>query len=427
MSRVVVLFTSDLRTRDHPALAEATRDHDEVVPLFVLDDALLRVSANRVAFLLDALAALREGLAGALAVRRGDPVEVVASLRPDSVYLTAGVSGYARTREDRLRTVARVRTFPGLAVVEPGEVVPAGGDHYRVFTPYWRAWSVADRRPLAPDPLPVTLPPDVGAGELPSVGDLTHDATSPELPPGGEAEGRRALDVFLGRTLAAYSDARDVPGVEGTSRLSPFLRFGCISPLEVAVRAEAVGGADFVRQLAWRDFYLQLLAAFPGLPTDDYRPREREWTSDTDALAAWKSGRTGIPIVDAGMRQLAVEGWMHNRVRMLAASLLVKNLGIDWRVGLGHFSKLLVDGDPASNAGNWQWVAGTGTDTRPNRVFNPIRQAHRFDPDGAYVRRYVPELGALRAPEVHEPWRLGPLGLEELGYPPPLVEPPRTA
>lgn len=427
MSRVVVLFTSDLRTRDHPALAEATRSHDEVVPLFVLDDSLLRRSANRTSFLLDALRALRDGLGGALAVRHGDPVEVVASLRPDVVHLTAGVSSYARARERRLRAVARVRTFPGLAVVEPGAVAPAGGDHYRVFTPYWRAWSEASRRDLAADPLPVQLPADVEAGEVPALGDVVSGTPSPGLPPGGEQEGLRRLEAFLDGPLRAYSEARDVPGVEGTSRLSPYLRFGCVSPLEAAVRAEAAGGADFAWQLAWRDFYLQLLAAFPRLSSDDYRPREREWRSDPEALEAWMSGRTGIPIVDAGMRQLALEGWMHNRVRMLAASLLTKNLGLDWRLGLAHFSKLLVDGDAASNPGNWQWVAGTGTDTRPNRVFNPIRQAHRFDPDGDYVRRYVPELEPLRAPEVHEPWRLGPLGLEELGYPPPLVELPAAS
>jgi deoxyribodipyrimidine photo-lyase len=421
LSRAVVLFTRDLRTRDHPALAAATRDHDEVVPLFVFDDRLLR-SANRVAFLLDSLAALRESLDGALVVRRGDPADVVASLRPDRIYLTRGVSRHARTRERCLRAVASVRAFPGEAVVEPGGLAPAGGDHYRVFTPYWRAWSAAERRPLAPAPLPVRLPLDVTPGELPTLGELACGQISPSLPRGGEREGLELLESFLAGALASYSEARDVPSARATSGLSPYLRFGCVSPLEVAIRAEQAGGEAFVRQLAWRDFYLQLLSAFPRLSVDDYRPRAREWRLDADALEAWKEGRTGIPIVDAGMRQLVSEGWMHNRVRMLAASLLVKNLGLDWRAGAAHFSELLVDGDPASNAGNWQWVAGTGTDTRPNRVFNPIRQAHRFDPDGAYVRRYVPELAGLGAPEVHEPWKLGPLGLEELGYPPPLVE-----
>ncbi|MFO7572632.1 MAG: deoxyribodipyrimidine photo-lyase [Gaiellaceae bacterium] len=421
MSRAVVLLTRDLRTRDHPALAAATRDHDEVVPLFALDDRQLR-SANRVAFLLDSLSALRDALDGALVVRRGEAAAAAASFRPDWVYVTADGSAFAQARELRLRTVARLRVSPGASVIEPGALAPTGGDHYRVFTPYWRAWSAAERRPLAPEPVAIRLPPKVSPGELPALGDLLRQPRSPVLLPGGEPEGRRRLARFLRHGLRAYGDERDALELDGTSRLSPYLRFGCLSPLEVASRAEESGGDEFVRQLAWRDFYLQLLAAFPRLTTDDYRPRGREWRADDAALEAWKSGRTGIPIVDAGMRQLVNEGWMPNRVRMLAASLLVKNLGIHWRAGAAHFSSLLVDGDPASNAGNWQWVAGTGTDTRPNRVFNPIRQAHRFDPDGGYVRRHVHELADLEAPDVHEPWRLGPLGLAELGYPPPVVE-----
>lgn len=427
MSRAVVLFTRDLRTRDHPALAAAVRDHDEVIPLFVLDDRLLARSANRTAFLLDSLAALRDELGGALAVRRGDPVEEVSRLRSDWVYVTADVGPYAGVRERRLASVTRTRALPGNAVLEPGEAAPAGCDHYRVFTPYWRAWSATGRRLSAPPPPRLELPSDVAPGELPELRELVADEPSPRLPRGGEPEGRRRLESFLEAGLYSYAERRDLPGAEATSRLSPYLRFGCISSLEVVERAEAAGCVELVRQLAWRDFYRQLLAAFPRLGTDDYRPRGRRWRVDAAALEAWKAGRTGIPIVDAGMRQLVAEGWMHNRVRMLAASLLVKNLGIDWRVGAAHFSALLVDGDPASNAGNWQWVAGTGTDTRPNRVFNPIRQARRFDPDGEYVRRYVPELASLDAPEIHEPWRLGPLALEELGYPPPLVELPAAA
>jgi deoxyribodipyrimidine photo-lyase len=422
LSRAVVLFTRDLRTRDHPALAAALRDHDEVIPLVVLDDRLLERSANRTAFLLDALGALRDGLGGALAVRHGDPAAEVSRLRAGWVYVTADVGPYARARERRLAAVARVRAFPGNGVVEPGEVTPAGGDHYRVFTPYWRAWSAAPRREPAPPPPPFELPADVVPGELPDARSLDAREPSPLLPRGGESEGQRRLAAFLEHGLRSYGELRDIPGVEGTSRLSPFLRFGCVSALEVAERAAAAGGDELVRQLAWRDFYRQLLAGFPRLTVDDYRPGDRRWSDDPAALDAWKAGRTGIPFVDAGMRQLQAEGWMHNRVRLLAASLLVKNLGIDWRAGAAHFDELLVDGDPASNAGNWQWVAGTGTDTRPNRRFNPIRQARRFDPDGTYVRRHVPELASLAAPEIHEPWRLGPLALAELGYPPPLVE-----
>jgi deoxyribodipyrimidine photo-lyase len=415
----VVLFTRDLRAHDHPALAAAARAHAELVPLFVLDDRLLR-STNRVAFLLDALADLRARLGGALVVRRGRAEEVVAGLEPAAVYLTSDTGPFGRARERALRAVAPVHAFPGTGVVEPGAVTPAGGDHYRVFTPYWRAWRGAERRSLEAPVEAARLPDGIDPGALPSLGELGLGEPSPELPLGGETEGRRRVERFLEDGLASYGERRDLLAVDGTSQLSPYLRFGCISPLELANATERP--EDFLRQLCWRDFSLQLRAAFPRLSCDDYRPRGRTWRHDADAFDAWRTGRTGVPVVDAGMRQLRREGWMHNRARLLTASFLVKRLGIDWRLGLAHFDELLVDGDPASNAANWQWVAGTGTDPRPNRVFNPIRQARRFDPDGDYVRRFVPELGGLDARDVHEPWRLGRAALAELGYPPPLVE-----
>ncbi|HXJ34490.1 MAG TPA: FAD-binding domain-containing protein, partial [Candidatus Eisenbacteria bacterium] len=183
-----------------------------------------------------------------------------------------------------------------------------------------------------------------------------------------------------------------------------------------------VGAEAFLRQLCWRDFYLQLLAARPDLPYADYRPRGDEWHEDEEAFTAWRDGLTGYPIVDAAMRQLRLEAWMPGRARLLAASFLVKDLRLDWRLGAAHFAELLVDGDVASNSGNWQWVAGTGTDTRPNRVFNPVRQAMRFDPSGDYVRRYVPELGSLPPKTIHQPWTLGAEALARLGYPAPLVD-----
>jgi deoxyribodipyrimidine photo-lyase len=417
--RAVVLFTRDLRTHDHPALAAATRAHDEIVPLFVLDDRLLR-STNRVAFLLDSLADLRAGLGGALAIRRGRANDAVASMRPAAVYVTSDPGPFGRGRERALREIAPVHALPGSSIVEPGAVTPAGGDHYRVFTPYWRAWSRASRRPLEVSVTEVALPTGVDPGPLPTLADLGLGGTSPAAPRGGETGGRRLLRRFLEDGVARYGETRDLLAVDGTSRLSPYLRFGCISALELA--AAAGDAEDFLRQLCWRDFCLQLRAAFPRLSSEDYRPRERAWREDDGALAAWRDGRTGVPVVDAGMRQLRREGWMHNRARLLTASFLVRRLGIDWRLGLAHFDELLVDGDPASNAANWQWVAGTGTDPRPNRVFNPIRQARRFDPEGEYVRRFVPELRGLDTLEIHEPWRLGRPALDELGYPPPLVE-----
>jgi len=186
------------------------------------------------------------------------------------------------------------------------------------------------------------------------------------------------------------------------------------------VRAAEQGGEEFVRQLSWRDFHHQVTHAFPAMSRDDYR-RPRQWRHDEVALDAWKRGLTGVPIVDAGMRQLAREGWMHNRARLLVASFLTRRLAVDWRAGARHFLDLLADGDVANNSGNWQWVAGTGNDTRPNRVFNPIRQAHRFDPEGDYVRRYVPELESVEGGAVHEPWKLEPLLRRRLTYPDPIV------
>lgn len=388
----------------------------------MLDDCLLG-SANRVSFLLGALADLRAALGGALVVRRGEPAAIVASLRPSAIYMARDWSADARERECRLREVAEVRLVPGAAVVEPGAVAPAGRDHYRVFTPYWRVWQGFDRRAIADEPRRVALPRGVAAGQLPALRSLVSRTPSPRLPPGGETAGRRRLERFLASGLAAHANDRDRVDRDVTSRLSPYLRFGCVSPLDLARLVDGrLGGEDVLRRLCWRDFSLQLLAAFPRLPVDEFRPRGRKWQSDHDAVAAWRAGRTGIPIVDAGMRQLLAEGWLPNRVRLLAASLLTKDLGIDWRLGAAHFLELLVDGDPASNSTNWQWVAGTGTDTRPNRTFNPVRQARRIDPQGDYVRRYVPELRTLDGPDVHEPWKRGRSALEELGYPLPLVE-----
>ena len=408
MRTAVVLFTRDLRVHDHPALTEAVRVCERVVPLFVLDRSVLaRFGApNRTAFLLDALHDLRRGLrerGGALVLRQGDVVEetilVAREAGADAVFLSEDVSAYATAREARLRRAClaqrlEVRAFPGVTVVPPGDVAPLDRDHYRVFTPFWRRWQTTPRRRLLAAPHVVEVPRDVARGRLPTLQDLATSARSPELPRGGESEARRRLTLWLRTGLRDYARLHDDLGADATSRLSPYLHFGCISPLEVAERAEAAGdGADpFVRQLAWRDFFAQLLAANASTPRDDFRPRGDRWREDDAALAAWKEGRTGFPLVDAGMRQLRREGWMHNRARLVAGSFLTKHLYLDWRLGAEHFSECLVDGDVASNVGNWQWVAGTGADTRPNRVFNPVVQAKRFDPTGDYVRRYVPEL-----------------------------------
>jgi deoxyribodipyrimidine photo-lyase len=428
----IVLFTRDLRVHDNPALELACRSAEHVVPLFVVDEGLGFAVPNRARFLRESLADLRQSLrqrGSDLVLRRGDPVEealrVAAEVDADGLVLARDVSAYARRRWQRLekecgeRRIA-LRAVESVTVVPPGAVTPAGGDHFKVFTPYWRAWADHRWRAGVAAPDKVRLPAAVSAGRLPGPGD---GQASAGLPDGGESTARGRMDRWLNGGLAAYAGRHDdLPG-DATSRLSADLHFGCLSPLELAVRAGKAGGEGgqaYVRQLCWRDFHAQVAAAFPALPYRDYRPRRAGWREDAHALAAWKNGRTGYPIVDAGMRQLAAEGFMHNRARLLVASFLTKQLNIHWTEGARHFFGLLVDGDIANNSGNWQWVAGTGNDTRPNRQFNLLRQAQRFDPDGEYVRRYVPELAAVEGGTAHAPWKLD---RQPRGYPAPLIDP----
>ena len=323
----VVLFTRDLRAHDHYALAAARADCDRVVPLFVRDERLLGVSPRRTELLSLLLANLQSSIG--LEVAHGDAVEEIARLEPDAVYLSEDVSAYAQRRENALRERFEVRAFPGITIVPPGEIAPAGKTHYSVFTPYWRAWRA--------QPLPAAV------------------NSGPRLP---------------------------LPAAP----LSAHLHLGSVSPTETARRADE----ELLRKLCWRDFFAQLLAARPELESHDQHPGRRTWRNDEEALTAWKEGRTGAAFVDAAMRQLHSEGWIPNRQRMVAASYLTKELGLDWRLGAAHFRTELIDGDAASNSGNWQWAAGTGADTRPNRRFNPDRQARIHDPDGSYIRRWLP-------------------------------------
>lgn len=432
MPAAVVLFNRDLRVHDHPALGAAARTADEVVPLFVVDEALLATGfgvPNRAALLVDCLTDLRHSLRarGAdLVVRRGDPVaeavRVAADVGAGSIHASADVTAFARARERRLGELALpVVLHPGVTVVPPDELTTTSGGAYKVFTPYWRRWSAHPRRRVERAPERLTLPLGLDPGPLPDARELAAGEPSPDLAPGGETEARAQLDRWARAHLADYDEGHDDLAGDRTSRLSPHLHLGAISPLEVAERlGSRPGGAAFVRQLCWRDFHHQATHAFPAIAREDLRPRPgAAWVDDPEALAAWAEGRTGLPIIDAGMRQLRREGWMHNRARLLTASFLTKHLRIDWRLGAAEFFRWLVDGDVADNAANWQWAAGTGFDTRPNRIFNPVRQARRFDPEGDYVRRHVPELAGIAGPAVHEPWRLD---TPPEGYPPPIVD-----
>ncbi|MGW1888257.1 cryptochrome/photolyase family protein [Streptomyces sp. NPDC001970] len=441
MNAAVVLFTSDLRLHDHPPLRAALGACDQVVPLFVRDDRITATgfpAPNRQAFLADCLTDLDKGLrdrGGRLVVRCGDAVSEVCAVAheadADEVHMAAGVSAYALAREERLRAALeeegrRLHVHDTVVTaVAPGVITPAGSDHFAVFTPYFRRWSQEEIRGTFGAPRTVHVPERVGSEPVPSRKGVA--GVSAGLAGGGESEGRRRLTSWLRDGVARYDDRHDDLAGDATSRLSPHLHFGTLSPAELVHRARATGGPGaeaFVRQLCWRDFHHQVLAARPGAAVDDYRTRNDRWRSGREAeedLQAWKDGRTGYPVVDAAMRQLRHEGWMHNRGRMLTASLLTKTLYIDWRAGARHFLDLLVDGDIANNQLNWQWMAGTGTDTRPNRVLNPVRQARQYDPDGAYVRRWVPELAGLEGPAVHEPWKLRGSDRERYDYPEPVV------
>jgi deoxyribodipyrimidine photo-lyase len=445
--RAVCWLRNELRLDDNRALAAAARA-SELAVVFVLDDALLaseRTGAPRVRFLLDALARLAadlEARGSKLVVRRGAaPSEIAAVLeetRAERLFFGRDYSPFAKARDARVEREAaargvRVETHNDRVAFESDEVLTREGKPFSVYTPYRAAWR---RRwlesPEEPEAAPRLPPPIPGLASLPLpspealgfAGDVT------ELPPAGEAAALRRLDGFLERGAARYAEGRDLPAQDGTSRLSPYLRFGAISIrrcLAAATeRARERHGRESVQkwidELLWREFYAAILDRNPRVVRGAFRPEfdALRWNDDPAAFMAWCEGRTGYPIVDAGMRQLAATGWMHNRVRMVAASFLVKDLLIDWRLGERFFYRRLVDGDPASNNGGWQWSASTGTDAQPwFRIFNPVAQGLRFDPEGAYVRRFVPELRAADDEWVHAPWR-APAPPRD--YPPPIVD-----
>ncbi|MFF0487773.1 cryptochrome/photolyase family protein [Nocardia sp. NPDC004068] len=436
MTVTVALFTRDLRVHDNPALVAAHREGAAVVPLFVVDERIVggrRSAPNRARFLAAALGELDGELRsrdGHLVVRHGDVVdvvdEVVRAVHAESVHLAEDVSWYSRRREEALRKRLAerdclVHTHPSsITAVDPNELGPSSGrDHFAVFTPYYRRWlDTPVRRPLAA-PRGMVVPPVRGEA-LPEFEESRADS-SPQLAVGGCVTGRKLLRQWASRRSEDYASDADDLAADATSRLSPYLHFGCLSPIEVLhqVDVQSPGGAAFARQLAWRDFHHQVLAAHPEAGWRDYRPRDIRWREDPKALRAWQEGRTGFPIVDAGLRQLRAEGWMPNRARLITASFLTKTLRIDWRVGAEHFRYWLVDADVANNQLNWQWVAGTGNDTRPNRVLNPLRQAERYDPDGEYTRRWIPELRDLEGPTIHRPWRAA---VPPEVYPSPIAE-----
>ncbi len=440
MTTSLMVFTRDLRVTDNPALNAAVRRGGSVIPLFVLDRDLLdrcRGSASRLGFLLDSLRDLDGQLrarGGALIIRRGDWIatvlETARATGSGTIQVADDVSAYARRRLAGLEQAAAayrlgVVRHPGVTAVAPGVIapgagVPPGGPAYQVFTPYYNRWRGAPRRLVTPAPVRVSLPAGVETGRIPGLSELTGTPRSAGAMAGGESAGLTRLAEWAADGLGSYDSGRDDLAADRSSRLSAYLHLGCLSARTVETELAGLPGAElFVRQIAWRDFFHQVLAGRPDAAWRDYRDRGDRWNDDPAALAEWKAGQTGYPVVDAGMRQLAAEGYMHNRARMVVASFLTKDLYIDWRSGAAHFMALLVDGDVACNQLNWQWVAGTGTDTNPHRIFNPTLQGRRFDPGGGYVRRYVPELAALPAPVIHDP---AAADRRACGYPAPLVD-----
>ena len=426
----LVWFRRDLRLSDNPAWAAATAAHDRVRALFVLDPRLWESAGPyrgpQLAAHLRALDGQLQEHGGRLCVLHGAPEAVVGAqaAAADAVYWNDDYTPYARHRDAAVEDVLGVpvhRTH-GSVVHPPGSVLTDSGRPYQVFTPFWKRWQSTDWG---------HHPEEGSATVVSTAGDGIPETPEP-LMPGGEEHAHLRLAAFLDHA-DRYTDERDRPDLDTTSRLSADLKYGTLSPRRVVAETgdHSDGRAAFVRQICWRDFYAHVMYHFPHTATRAMRSEYDaiSWSDDAEAFEAWRSGRTGYPIVDAGMRQLLAEGWMHNRVRMIAASFLVKDLLVDWRLGERHFRRYLVDGDVAQNVGNWQWVAGTGADAAPYfRIFNPVTQSARFDPNGDYIRRYVPELAGLAAPMVHAPWDHGPIELAAAGvtlgetYPYPIVD-----
>jgi deoxyribodipyrimidine photo-lyase len=439
----ILWFRRDLRVHDHPALQHALGRYDAVLPLFVVDPAIVDGrwrSANRRWFLAGALRSLDQELR-----TRGSRLTVVvgdaASLLP-GVARAAGATAivasrdyapYGRRRDaavERAAARAGIRWEAGRGVLahEPEELRTDAGDGFRVFSPFHRRWQALPIRAVVPAPDHIATadgPPDsVPAADVETLlGEARPSADPVLLLEPTEAAARRRLDRWAdSEALRDYDAGRDRLDLDGTSRLSQDLRWGLLSPVEVLARCDGPGKGPmrFRSEIAWRDFYAHLLWDQPRVAREAFRAEldDVAWSNDAAAIDAWKEGRTGYPVVDAAMRQLLASGWMHNRARMIVASFLTKHLGIDWRIGEAHFMEHLVDGDPASNNGGWQWAASTGTDPQPYfRIFNPTLQGRRHDPHGDYVRRWLPELAnasGMDGPDVHEP----PAGV----YVPPIVD-----
>jgi len=410
--RNIIWFRRDLRIGDHPALLEAMKNSDEIVPLFILDKAQIAEAGEKLlAYMGQSLRALDESLGNSLHIIEGDQVEVLKELisRYDvkEVHISAEYERYGAMRDARVEAagIPLIRTGSPYAVA-PGRVrKPSDDTPYKVYTPFYRGWRTHGWR------APVATPKNIKAPTPPAQYRAFPDFVMPKdvrVIEAGEAAALKRFKEFSKKGLDSYDENRNFAGIDGTSKLSTYLKFGEIHPRTLlADLGESKAHDTFRKEIAWREFYADVLCNNPDTDTEYYAPRFKEMRYDKPGkqFKAWCDGKTGYPFVDAAMRQLVQEGWMHNRTRMVVASFLVKDLHLEWQLGERFFAQHLVDYDVASNAHGWQWTAGTGTDASPYyRVFNPIEQGRRFDENGDYIRKYVPELAHLSAAEIHEPW-----------------------
>ena len=412
VTRSIIWFRRDLRISDHPALNAAIAAGDEIVPVFILDPNQNKVSGGkRLAYMAQSLRLLDASLGNSLHAMVGDQVEVLTELmkryNANSVHISEEFEPYGLARDQRVEAagIPLIRTGSPYAVA-PGRVrKPSDGTPYKVYTPFYKAWLAHGWRDPAPTPAKIpTVTPRDSDRNFPTW-------TMPEgvrVTPAGEEAAHERWAWFKENALDSYNDNRNNAGIDGTSKLSAHLKWGEIHPRTLlAELGQSPGHEVFRKEIAWREFYGDVLHHNPHTVDDYYAPQFKAMRYDEpgDKFKAWCEGKTGYPFVDAAMRQLVEEGWMHNRTRMVVASFLVKDLHLEWQLGADFFKEHLVDYDVASNSHGWQWTAGTGTDASPYyRVFNPIEQGKRFDENGDYIRKYVPELAHLQAPDIHEPW-----------------------
>ncbi|WP_421858789.1 cryptochrome/photolyase family protein [Oceanicaulis sp.] len=454
---VIVWFRQDLRLSDNPALLAAAATGASVLPVYILDDDApgeWKPGGASRWWLHHSLASLSrdiEQMGGRLIIQQGPAQScleaIIEDTGADAVFWNRQYEPWARKRDEAIKSTlndagVKARSFNGSLIVEPWEIATKAGAPYKVFTPFWRSLK-AGHTPSEPSSRPDELTfQDYQGGctlealkLLPTKPDWAGGLRESWTP--GEAAAHGRLGQFLQHSVTEYSDRRNLPAEHGTSKLSPHLHFGEISPRQVwhAVKRSEHGQSEdadtYLSEIAWREFSYNLLYHFPDLPESNFQSKFDgfEWTGQSKDLEAWRQGRTGYPIVDAGMRELWATGWMHNRVRMIVASFLIKDLMIDWREGEAWFWDTLVDADLSSNSASWQWTAGSGADAAPYfRVFNPIGQSEKFDPDGEYLRRWLPELTNLPNKAIHAPWTADKSVLKKAGvhlgetYPEPIVD-----